>query len=171
MFDELGQYNAERLGRAIVLNPGWGVNIIWKVRSICIDRVVYIYHVPHHRLTQTRHQFVAAFLTKEQRDKYVFIRGDHEKVAAELARYVAPSQQVRSFGYHGQSDYVFDVDRELQKERLYYEQIAATRIANCNVDEATTPKSDDLPMSTGSSGGATDRIEQATSDMSLACEK
>jgi len=89
LFDSLGQNYPERVGQILILNPPWTASIIWS--------------------------FVKPFLTQQQIDKYVFIKGSEKDIRQELLKYIDEDQLIPAL-YQGKSSFTFDLQRMIKEE-------------------------------------------------------
>lgn len=91
IFDELGEYYAERMARLILINYGWGISMIWT--------------------------FLKPLLYENTVQKWLFLASAGtapEKIAAEISKYIDLSQL--SSDVCGKYPFKFDWDNELQRE-------------------------------------------------------
>ena len=91
IFDELGEYYAERMARLILINYGWGISMIWSF----LKPLLYAN-------TVEKWQFLATSGTAA------------DKIATDISKYIDLDQL--SPDVHGKSGFKFDWNNEQQRE-------------------------------------------------------
>jgi len=89
MFSELGNFYTERLCRTLVVNAPWTINALWTV--------------------------VAAFLAKETREKYIFVKGKPEELKRTYLQYIDEDQLIQE--YYGTNTYTYNHEAELAADK------------------------------------------------------
>lgn len=91
VFDELGEYYAERVHQILVINPPWTFNICW--------------------------QFIKPLMPPHVVAKYVVIpSGSDKEIKKELTKYIDEDQ----LAFYGKTNYSFDKDKELELEKKVF---------------------------------------------------
>lgn len=91
VFDELGEYYAERVHQILVVNPPWTFSICW--------------------------QFIKPLMPPHVCAKYVVVpSGSDKEIRKELAKYIEPDQ----LALYGTKDWSFDKDKEFELEKKIF---------------------------------------------------